>query len=282
MATSWNKPLTTCSSGDTFRCPICLEEVRNPKYLPCLHTFCESCIQTYISSTAKCLDSMDSKSIDCPVCRKRIDAPRKDITDEEWATFLPQNKLIVSIWPNTKIATKQLCKFCEQKEKSVPAKYWCKPCIATICDECKALHEFVPILQNHKIVNMTDTKVSENDFEVEEFCSEHQGKIIDAFCHQHQKLCCCICLVKHHRLCAKVEALADIGTETEQHDVHKIIESFSDLEKCIENMKEQNKTKIVDLTLMKQEISTNTERTIQEITTLIKEAHAAWKLLRMN
>lgn len=104
MATTGNKTLTSNSPGDTFRYPICLEEVRNPKYLTFLYTFCESCILTYISSTATCYGSLSTKTINCPVhvCRKRIDAPRKDISDEEWATYLPENKLIVSI-------DKQLC-----------------------------------------------------------------------------------------------------------------------------------------------------------------------------
>lgn len=41
-------------------------------------------------------------------------------------------------------------------------------------------------------------------------------------------------------------------------------------------MQEQNKTKIADLTLMKQEICTDTEKAIQDITTLINDAHAGW------
>lgn len=120
MATCRNKPLTTSSSGDIFRCPICLEEVRIPKYISCLYTFCESCIQTYISSTAKCHESEGLKTIDCPVFRKRINAPRKDISDEEWAFSLSQvkeipNKIIVSMSLNTRIKWAR-SKFCEQKK----------------------------------------------------------------------------------------------------------------------------------------------------------------------
>lgn len=97
MATCRNKPLTNSSSGDIFRCPICLEEVRIPIYLSCLYTFCESCIQTYISSTAKCHESEGLKTIDCSVFRKRTNAPMMDISDEEWAFSLPQNKIILSM-----------------------------------------------------------------------------------------------------------------------------------------------------------------------------------------
>lgn len=72
--------------------------------------------------------------------------------------------------------------------------------MAIICDECKDLHEFVTILQKHNIVNIDDTiEDCGEKVEIEELCPEHKGMTIDAFCQLHQKLCCCICLAKHHR-----------------------------------------------------------------------------------
>ncbi|XP_052689208.1 probable E3 ubiquitin-protein ligase MID2 [Crassostrea angulata] len=273
-AVSGNKPLTNRASGDTFRCPICLEEVRNPKYLSCLHTFCESCIQTYISSTATCHDSLNTKTINCPVCRKRIDAPRKDISDEEWASSLPQNKLIVSMWLNSN-PDKELCKFCERKEKKVSATHWCKACMETICDECKAFHDLVPSLQNHKIVNMADTQAYGNDVEVEELCLEHKGKVVDAFCHYHQKLCCCICLASHHISCQRVQVIADMEVEQERTHVQNIVSTFSDLEESIKNMQQKSREKIDHLNSKKQEICMQIDKAITELKTLIDDAHTA-------
>lgn len=128
------------------------------------------------------------------------------------------------MWLNTKDTDKQFCKFCEQKEIIVPAKYWCKLCMAIICDECKALQEFVPILKNHKIVNIDDTiEDCGKKVKIEELCPEREGKTIDAFCQIHQKLCCCICLTKHHRSYQLVEILADMAVETGQTDVQNIL-----------------------------------------------------------
>ena len=44
MATS--KP--TEVNKDFFCCPICLETLKSPKILPCLHTFCEKCQSEFI------------------------------------------------------------------------------------------------------------------------------------------------------------------------------------------------------------------------------------------
>ena len=97
---------------DKIRCPICLEEVRDPKDLPCFHTFCKSCIHTYISSTAACTGDQSVKTIECPVCRKSITAPRNDVSSEEWATGLPQNKLIVGMLVDAEQKETSYCMFC--------------------------------------------------------------------------------------------------------------------------------------------------------------------------
>ena len=110
MADSKSKILSF--DQDKFRCPICLEEVRNPKDLPCFHTFCKSCIQTYISSTAACTGDQSVKSIECPVCRKSIPAPRNDVSSEDWASGLPQNKLIVSMSVDNEQSENRNCMFC--------------------------------------------------------------------------------------------------------------------------------------------------------------------------
>lgn len=141
---------------------------------------------------------------------------------------------------------------------------------------CKALHKLVPILQNHKIDNMVDLKVRENEVETDEVCPEHEGKLIDAFCHQHRKLCCCICLAKHHRSCQLVEVIADMSVEKEQNDVKGIVSTFSDLEKCVENMQLKSQGIKDDLNLSKQEICRNTDKAIQEIKKGIDDAHATW------
>lgn len=61
------------------------------------------------------------------------------------------------------------------------ATHCCKACMESSCDECKALHELVAILQNHKIVQIVDNEDFDNENEVEELCPEHIGKAIDAF-----------------------------------------------------------------------------------------------------
>ncbi|XP_063405825.1 uncharacterized protein LOC134689786 [Mytilus trossulus] len=71
---------------DLLTCSLCLETYRNPKYLPCLHTFCELCVNTYILSIVKEENSVGFK---CLVCRNLVPITESQGRPETWAKQLP-------------------------------------------------------------------------------------------------------------------------------------------------------------------------------------------------
>jgi tripartite motif-containing protein 56 len=67
-------------------CAICLETLNIPKYLPCLHTFCENCIASHISTS---FEKGNTASFDCPICRTSVSVPYVNCSSEDWAKGLP-------------------------------------------------------------------------------------------------------------------------------------------------------------------------------------------------
>ena len=59
-------------------CPICYQLFKNPKYLPCHHSYCEQCLEKM---------QVQSKII-CPECRKEAIVPAGGVND------LPNNFFI--------------------------------------------------------------------------------------------------------------------------------------------------------------------------------------------
>ncbi|CAG2242092.1 TRIM2_3 [Mytilus edulis] len=77
---------------DILTCAICLERFIKPKSLPCLHTFCEGCILTFITSELEKLEG--NNHIECPVCRATVQLPKKECTPKEFVDQMPTNFLI--------------------------------------------------------------------------------------------------------------------------------------------------------------------------------------------
>ena len=61
--------------GHEFRCPVCLGYIKNARQTPCLHRFCDECIE-------KCLRL--SKNKECPECRAHIPCRRSLRPDKKF------------------------------------------------------------------------------------------------------------------------------------------------------------------------------------------------------
>ena len=55
------------------QCPICQEDLKDPRLLPCIHSFCLECLQRY------CRDAVEGDDMPCPVCRYEFEIPKDGI-----------------------------------------------------------------------------------------------------------------------------------------------------------------------------------------------------------
>ena len=56
-----------------LECGICLEEYKDPRVLPCVHSFCLRCLKQHISATKD-----TDNSVHCPKCRDKFTPPEGD------------------------------------------------------------------------------------------------------------------------------------------------------------------------------------------------------------
>lgn len=91
------------AASHLVHCPICFEVFTNPRALPCLHTFCQMCLEEYIAATAS--RGQLNPSFQCPVCRREISPPSADHFSK-WASQFEINHLINSLIASTSEAKK--------------------------------------------------------------------------------------------------------------------------------------------------------------------------------
>ncbi|XP_052063090.1 E3 ubiquitin-protein ligase TRIM56-like [Mytilus californianus] len=197
---------------DITTCAICLEKLNIPKYLPCLHTFCESCIQTYITAI---FEKNHKESIDCPICRNTVTIPKEVNTPDEWDKVLPLNLLIIGLLEKEKVERPQKqCMVCERMEAKSEASLICVDCSDLLCLNCKQHHKANKISHNHEIRQINEYSSVAGCFKTfKNQCSEHKGEELKLFCVDHQTPCCSMCVSIHHRRCKNVLSIEDAANE---------------------------------------------------------------------
>lgn len=108
---------TTTNWRDLLTCGVCSELFDDPKLLPCLHTFCSSCLERSLQENSV----RPGQEFLCPVCHQRIQVPARGASD------FKNNILFVTIQDfldSKLLAEDQACDGCSN-EATQPAKVRC-------------------------------------------------------------------------------------------------------------------------------------------------------------
>ena len=71
--------------SEEIKCPICFDQLTEPKMLPCQHTFCLKCLQDVAKLN-------NPNTIDCPLCKREYVIPK-----EIGITGFPDNRMMKSV-----------------------------------------------------------------------------------------------------------------------------------------------------------------------------------------
>ncbi|KAM7378088.1 hypothetical protein PAMA_013135 [Pampus argenteus] len=179
-------------------CPICKLSFHNrePKLLPCLHSFCKRCLPAPIRSADPRRDSQgqvdNSKScaIRCPVCRQ--ECWEMDVLDN---FFVKDSAEVPS---STVEKTSQVCMSCEDNTE---ATGYCMECVEFLCVTCIEAHQRVKFTRDHTIrqkEEMSPGKAVGISTQKPVFCDIHKQEPLKLFCETCDRLTCRDCqLLKH-------------------------------------------------------------------------------------
>ncbi|XP_064208746.1 tripartite motif-containing protein 3b isoform X3 [Anguilla rostrata] len=135
-------------------CSICLDHYHNPKVLPCLHTFCERCLQNYIPP--------QSLTLSCPVCRQTSILPEKGVAALQNNFFI--TNLMEVLQRDPECSRPEACSVLEAGEppsrpnhEGKVMEFYCESCETAMCLDCTEgehrEHVTVPlrdVLEQHK------------------------------------------------------------------------------------------------------------------------------------
>ena len=183
------------------QCSACLKLLRDPRTLPCWHSFCKVCLEDIVKSyPVKTPDGRPIREFPCPNCRQTFTMKsQKQVPDVRQNPFIRNLVEEVAILSHTTDVT------CSHKCTEGPSVAGCLTCKKFLCKECLAVHNKYRGHINHSVLTMKELTKPENRKKLREkiFCREHEGEMLIAYCQTCDKLVCKECMdIQNTKLCS--------------------------------------------------------------------------------
>ena len=150
------KPASSSSPGllkleEQLTCPVCLDLYTNPKTLPCLHSFCEACIERFPQDKEG-----ETYYLSCPTCRHCTELPGGGAGAFPVAFTLNNLKDVHSLLKKVSDPQQVTCDNCT----TVNATGYCKDCSKFLCQKCIDAHKVWPPIAHHKMASLDEVTAS--------------------------------------------------------------------------------------------------------------------------
>ncbi|XP_066283837.1 tripartite motif-containing protein 2-like [Branchiostoma lanceolatum] len=179
-------------------CQICLEDFKQPKVLPCLHTFCQPCLE-------KLLATEPVGKLDCPTCRQDVPLPQNGVQG------LKSNFIVGKLHDILQQQTKGKAGTSEAKEDDAPctvcergnsAESYCVECADYLCQMCNDTHRRLKVSGSHKVVTVQDLQSGHQSiadiFARETSMCEDHHELNKFYCDTCHRVICLHCVVTAH------------------------------------------------------------------------------------
>uniref|UniRef100_A0A670ZJH6 Tripartite motif containing 56 n=1 Tax=Pseudonaja textilis TaxID=8673 RepID=A0A670ZJH6_PSETE len=163
-------------SSHFLTCPLCLERYRQPKILPCLHSYCQACLKKLLGAS--------KRELRCPECRELVPLPA-GVEGLKTNFFL--NGLLDLVPPagEKARATCSLCPLIGQGASSVAVSH-CIDCADHLCQACARGHRCSRLTHGHLVVDLEAYCSGRYNEEVRKHqasrCRAHRGEALQYFC----------------------------------------------------------------------------------------------------
>ena len=180
------------SRNSLIECAICMETLKNPKCLPCIHTFCLRCLESLGKS------KRPGDAIACPLCRKLFKIPQQGFAE------LPHNFFIQEILNDCTRTSVEHGGFQENKRTcdacNEPSSVYCVQCDQHFCTACTVSHSKIRASACHKVISLEEMESSPLLSKTRpRFCETHKDKPLELYCYDCKLVICLMCSVIKHK-----------------------------------------------------------------------------------
>ena len=220
---------------DQLTCPVCLDSFKDPRTLPCLHSFCAGCLERL----PQAVDKTGAHGLNCPSCRANADLPKQGVNGYPKAFHL--NNILEAVQTIVQQEDDEpgqalMCGNCLTNE----AEVFCVECDKMICQLCNDVHKRWTAMANHKVVSIEESlskinqqKQPEKPQPVSELKCPTHYKPLDLYCVTCEEPICYHCTIKDHKGHAH-DLVVDVYEECKtimKERIRKLVKNIKETEK---------------------------------------------------
>ena len=262
-------------------CSICLDNLKEPKTIACLQTFCCECLKKHA------LVSQRHGQFRCPECQTQIAIPEGNLFDQLPTSFLHNSLLSLLTVQQSGDSGEIRCGL--SKEKSVETSY-CFDCEKFLCSHCVNAHELFrdAAFAGHKVTPVKQFQAE--DYEAllkrKAFCTEkyHEKEVTRFYCRVCHTCICQICFNMNHKT-HEIELLETTADE-ERANILAGVEAIKQKNQTCRDIIRQFEDKAANLeaniTSAKRQVSQSAEQIIAVIREREREAITTLETTRVS
>ena len=207
-----------------LNCTICQKRFKDPRLLPCLHSFCGACLRTldpYLvggsdegssNSSQSSLSSGKQQfvrtiSILCPVCDIEVELPERGVRELPIDFITRKLLLLDSLNPENCDVT---CDLCTDNAGAVSR---CMECMANVCEFCAQAHKRQRKTAGHVVLDLQEAaQRGTTHLRCPVLCPKHPLEEIKMYCETCDCPVCRDCCLIQHR-----EHLVEFAEDSADH-----------------------------------------------------------------
>ncbi|XP_067055693.1 transcription intermediary factor 1-alpha-like isoform X1 [Acropora muricata] len=214
-----------------LECSVCQEQfsdLREPKILKCLHTFCKSCLTAWLPRQQR------EGELSCPTCRRITQCSANDINKLPSNLFCKQLVEIVEAYSG-QVGDEDSphCGVCDEKKA---LKFYCIDCNCFLCGDCAGLHGKAKVFKGHDIKEISNF----NSNDVQKYvrranvCKKHEDEV-RYYCEKCNICICRDCALLEH--CDHKRFSLDHGLDLKKSVFTRRIEEVEDVGRRLQEQK---------------------------------------------
>ena len=181
---------------ENLQCTVCLEVLKDPRTLPCCHSFCKDCLEGVVKTCRdKAPRGRPVREIPCPNCRATFTLdPDKHVAD------MPRNHFISNLVQVAAVLDRGIGVPCSHNCTQSYSVARCVTCEKFLCRECLTIHNNYRGHNGHSVLTMEELSKPENRKKINDkmYCNEHSGMILKVYCETCDQLICRDCMDFKH------------------------------------------------------------------------------------